>query len=200
MLISTVTGNPKLPSCHLYRHCWHWRLSLWQHPMPAAKTNGQDDVIKWKYFRVTSHLWEWPVKSPHKGMWRGALKFSLLCDWTNVWVNNPDASDFRRHRAHYDVTVMGVIPVSVYIPGYARYRIRPVQYTLFGCWKCSGFRWYAIHSAWIQLAHASLQLNFAIASDIIPNKMGKSTIRKHNNTQQITKYLACAVQNYWNNP
>ena len=26
--------------------------------------------------------------------------------WTNGWVNNRDAGDLRRHRSHYDVTVM----------------------------------------------------------------------------------------------
>ena len=30
---------------------------------------------------------------------------SLICAWTNGWVNNHDACDLRRHRAHYDVTV-----------------------------------------------------------------------------------------------
>ena len=43
-----------------------------------------------------------PVNSPHKGQWRGALMFSLIC----VWVNNGEAGDLRRYRAHYDVTVM----------------------------------------------------------------------------------------------
>ena len=43
---------------------------------------------------------------PHKGQWRGALIFSLVCAWINVWVNNRDAGDLRRHHAHYDVTVM----------------------------------------------------------------------------------------------
>ena len=47
-----------------------------------------------------------PVNSPHKGQWRGALMFSLIWTWTNDGVNNRDAGDFRRHRAHYDVTVM----------------------------------------------------------------------------------------------
>ena len=32
--------------------------------------------------------------------------FSLICTWTNGWVNNRDASDLRRHRAHNEVTVM----------------------------------------------------------------------------------------------
>ena len=31
---------------------------------------------------------------------------SLICAWTIGWVNNRDATDLRRHRAHYDVTVM----------------------------------------------------------------------------------------------
>ena len=47
-----------------------------------------------------------PVNSPHKGQCRGALMFSLICVWINGWVNNREAGDLRRHRAHYDVTVM----------------------------------------------------------------------------------------------
>ena len=45
-----------------------------------------------------------PVNSPHKGQWRGAMFF--ICVWTNDWLNNRDAGDLRRDRAHYDVTVM----------------------------------------------------------------------------------------------
>ena len=41
-----------------------------------------------------------------KGQWRGALMFSLICAWINGWVNSREAGDLRRHRAHYDVTVM----------------------------------------------------------------------------------------------
>ena len=69
-----------------------------------------DDVIKWKHFppnwpfgRV---IHRWPVNSPHKGQWRGALKFSLVSAWINGWVNNRETSDLRRHRAHWDVIVM----------------------------------------------------------------------------------------------
>ena len=47
-----------------------------------------------------------PVNSPHTDQWREALMFSLLFAWTNSWVNNQDAGDLRRHRAHDDVTVM----------------------------------------------------------------------------------------------
>ena len=69
-----------------------------------------DDVIKWKHF---PRYWPFvrgihrsPVNSPHKGQWRGALVFSLICAWINGWVNNREAGDSRRHRAHYDVIVM----------------------------------------------------------------------------------------------
>ena len=47
-----------------------------------------------------------PGESPHKGQWRGALMFSLICVWINGWVNNRKAGDLRRYRAHYDVIVM----------------------------------------------------------------------------------------------
>ena len=44
--------------------------------------------------------------SPHKDQWRGALMFSSICARTNGWVNNGDACDKRRHRAHYALIVM----------------------------------------------------------------------------------------------
>ena len=47
-----------------------------------------------------------PVNSPHKGQWRGALMFSLICIWTNDWVVNREAGDLRRYHANYDVIVM----------------------------------------------------------------------------------------------
>ena len=47
-----------------------------------------------------------PVNSPHKGQWRGALMFSLICTWINGWVNNREAGDLRRYRNHYDVILM----------------------------------------------------------------------------------------------
>ena len=46
---------------------------------------------------------EFPQKRP---VTRG-LMFSLIRAWINGWVNNREAGDLRRHRAHYDVTVMG---------------------------------------------------------------------------------------------
>ena len=68
------------------------------------------DVIKWRHFPRY-----WPfvrgihrssVNSPHKGQWRGALVFSLMCARINSWVNNREAGDLRRYRHHYDAIVM----------------------------------------------------------------------------------------------
>ena len=50
---------------------------------------------------------------PAKGQWRGALMFSLICAWMNEYVNNREAGDLRRYRAHYDVTVMEWMKHSV---------------------------------------------------------------------------------------
>ena len=69
-----------------------------------------DDVIKWKHF---PRYWPFvrgilrsPVNSPHRGQWRGALMFTLICARINGWINNREAGDLRRHRTHYDVIVM----------------------------------------------------------------------------------------------
>ena len=69
-----------------------------------------DDVIKWEHFPcywpfVRGIHWS-PENSPHKGQWHGALKFSLICTWTNSEVNNRDAGDLSTHHTHYDITVM----------------------------------------------------------------------------------------------
>ena len=57
-----------------------------------------------------------PVNSPHKGQWRGALMFSLICARINDWVNNSEAGDLRRHRGHYDVSVMWCNYKNNFIP------------------------------------------------------------------------------------
>ena len=78
-------------------------------------TPAHDDVMKWKYFPRYWSFVRSQVNSPHKGRWHGALMFSLICAWINGWVNNGEAGDLRRHRAHYDVMVMS--RGQVYDPG-----------------------------------------------------------------------------------
>ena len=76
--------------------CWHCRKNY--------------DVIKWKRFPrnwpFVRGIHRSPVNSPHKGQWRGALMFSLICVWINGWANNREAGDLRRRRGYYDVSVM----------------------------------------------------------------------------------------------
>ena len=92
MIVISTTSLP----CHHCRQSWH-------HDNPRLMMTSSNGNI----FRVTGHLCgESPVNSPHKGQWRGALMFSLICAWTKGWVNNGEAGDLRRYRAHYDVTVM----------------------------------------------------------------------------------------------
>ena len=83
----------------LYQSGWVCNF-LWCH----------DDVIKWKHFPghcpFVRGIHRSPVNSPHKGQWRWALMFSLICVWINDWVNNREAGDLRRYRDHYDVIVM----------------------------------------------------------------------------------------------
>ena len=68
------------------------------------------DVIKWKHFPrnwpFLRGIHRSPVNSPHKGQWRGALMFTLICARINGWVNTPEAGDLRRYRPNYDVIVM----------------------------------------------------------------------------------------------
>ena len=64
-----------------------------------------DDVMS-RYWPFVRGIHRFPVNSPHKGQWRGALMFSLIRVWINGWVHNREAGDLRRYLAHYDVTVM----------------------------------------------------------------------------------------------
>ena len=89
----------------------HERITLeWiQGDLPVVVSiSFHDDVIKWKHFRrywpFVRGIHRSPVNSPHKGQWRGALMFSLIC--TQINGNNGDTGDLRHHRAHYDATVM----------------------------------------------------------------------------------------------
>ena len=108
---SQPTNQPTNASISIFVHIalcviLHYFLSL------AIMTSSNGNI-----FRVTGHLCggipRLPVNSPHKGQWRGALMFSLLCVWINGWVNNRVAGDLRRYPAHYDVTAMCWLMVFV---------------------------------------------------------------------------------------
>ena len=85
-------------------------VTIWSH-VPI-----HNDVIKWKHFPrnwpFVQRIHRSPVNSPHKVQWRGTLMFSLISARINAWVNNDEAGDLRRNRAHCDVIVM-ILPAAI---------------------------------------------------------------------------------------
>ena len=73
-----------------------WILSWWRHQMETfsaslALCSGNSPVTG---------------ESPSQRPVTRSFDVFLICAWINGWVNNHEAGDLRRHRAHYDVTVM----------------------------------------------------------------------------------------------
>ena len=68
-------------------------------------TSSNENIFP-RYWPFVWGIHRSPVNSLHKGRWRGALMFSLICAWIKGWVNHREAGDLRRHRVHYDVIVM----------------------------------------------------------------------------------------------
>ena len=92
-------------------------LAIWNHGVASRRDKTlMGNMAFMMYVIKRKHLLRYspfvrgihrsPVNFPHKGQWRGALMFSLVFARINDWVNNREAGDLRRHRAHYDVTVM----------------------------------------------------------------------------------------------
>ena len=102
--IQPVTrGFPTQRANNVESFSMSWRLHLTSRNKSMMTTSNRN------IFRVTGPLcgeFTGPVNSPHKGQWRGALMFSLICVWINGWVNNREAGDLRRQCGHYDVIVM----------------------------------------------------------------------------------------------
>ena len=76
----------------------------WINAYHIMMTSSNGNIIPrcWPFF---GGIHRSTVNSPLKDQWRRALMFPLICAW-NGRVNNRDAGDLKRHRDHYDVTVM----------------------------------------------------------------------------------------------
>ena len=55
-----------------------------------------------------------PVTGEFPAQFPVTESFDVFCVWINGWVNNREAGDLRRHRAHYDVIVMEPIVMGLY--------------------------------------------------------------------------------------
>ena len=133
--------------------CAHWRYPNQQHINMAVSLPTHDDVIKWKHF---PRYWPFvrgihrsPVNSLHKGQWRGALMFSLICVWINGWVNNREAGDLRRFRANYDVTIMTNHVLIRSVISYRSYLYKGFA-MLHVCHKAVrwAFMWFVLQMCW----------------------------------------------------
>ena len=68
-------------------------------------------------FRVTGHLcgeFAGPGDFPAHRPERRSFDVFVICAWINGWVNNREAADLRRNRAHYDVTGGLVSPSNLF--------------------------------------------------------------------------------------
>ena len=107
----TSTVQPFVKACISYvpfANTMRYNCSGMRHFMPneqsSMMTSSNENIFP--YWPFVRGIHRWPVYSPHKGQWRAALMFSLICSWINGWVNNSEARDLRRRRAHYDVSVV----------------------------------------------------------------------------------------------
>ena len=95
-------GNPSVTGEYrpMFSLSWAWPWAWWRHQMEtfsALLALWEGNPLGW-----ISAGW-FPLT---KDQWRGALRFSLICVWTNGWANNRDADDLKRHWADYDITLM----------------------------------------------------------------------------------------------
>ena len=113
--MTAILSRPQCVNLHPISS-WH-RISSVSSQISIDLTHN--DVIRWNYFPrywpFVRRIHQSPVNSPHKGQWRGALMFLWSSPWINGWVNNCEAGDLRRHRAHYDVIVMLISYFHIFI-------------------------------------------------------------------------------------
>ena len=96
-------------------HCGVCEMGFDAYLWSAMYSLVHDDIIKWKHFPCY-----WPfvrgihrslVISLYKDQCRWASMFFFICTWINRWVNNREAGDLRRHRAHFNDVII-VMEVS----------------------------------------------------------------------------------------
>ena len=101
-------------------------------------------------FPVTGHLcgkftglrWLPRTKASDAELWC----FCLICVWINGRVNNREAGDLRRYRAHYDVTVMSGSVSNLYLAVDACFHVSDSTY----------ITWHQLNNRYIDKARSKL--------------------------------------------
>ena len=105
-LIMKVNLSPKSTKYRRYDHRQWTQNPISFHMMTSS--NGNVSALLAICARNSPVTGEFPSLR----QWRWVLMFSLICAWINGWVNNHEAGNLRRHRAHCDVIVM-IVSVHV---------------------------------------------------------------------------------------
>ena len=134
-------GYPLLFKSMNRRYWLKWQINLLRPKAMMTSSNGN-------IYRVTGHLcgkftgprWIPHTKARDAELWC----FFLICVWIYDWVNNREASDLRRYRAHYDVTVMAT---------YMRQYSEPPLFQKMACYLFDESRFY---NHWGRMPHICL--------------------------------------------
>ena len=112
-LVNIGSGNGLVPSVNkplpepvmtkISNAIWRHYIYIYIYAFMMTSSNGN-------IFRVTGrlcgeftrHRWIPPTKVSDAEHWC----FFFICSWIKGWANNGEAGNLRRHRTHYDVTVM----------------------------------------------------------------------------------------------
>ena len=141
-----------------YSYIYPW----WRHQM---------QVFFQRYWPFVREIHRSPGISSDKGQWRGDLMFSLVCPWINGWVNDREAGDFRRHRTHYEITLM-VYPVTSSLIGtwtVGAWKIRFADCARLMCWLHGHVGW-ARHGRTISL---TVQLDTLIYTNDVLSQVNR---------------------------
>ena len=120
--IRIVANSLRYNWTKLYNDIFQLHRDRWIYSTQTANHNTRTFFFNltrwrhWRYWPFVRRINRPPVNSPHKCQWRGALIFSLICAYKNLWINNLDAGHLRRHCAHYDVNVMNLCIYPVLCP------------------------------------------------------------------------------------
>ena len=120
-MAALVSMKPALPLAKIIATvaCRNCNIEL-----SESRNNGSDHnvVIAWKYFPryrpFVRGMHRSPVNSLHHASDVELWYFLWSVPSINSWVNNREAGDVRRHRAHYNIIVMDCLRCSIHLMHY----------------------------------------------------------------------------------
>ena len=138
-----------------------WHIHVWW-VFAICNVSWWRHQIKWKYFPCY-----WPfvwgihrstVNSPHKGQWRGALMFSLICalnKWLSKqswgWWFETSSCSLRRHYTPHTTKLLGGILVSLRPSVCPSIRPSVLRPSRIPCLLCSAYSSGWIHFIFVHL-------------------------------------------------